>query len=78
LSVTPYGYVALLEPDPPVLHPADLGVRAADRLGGLLGGNAMGLTQPAQLAAEHQALNGHAARARAEDDRGNVPGHVFR
>src|SRR5690348_11499564 len=71
------GKIALLEPDPAVLDPADLGVRAADRLGGLLGGNAAGFAQPVQLAAEHQALDGRPARARAENTGGNVPGRVL-
>jgi hypothetical protein len=38
-------------------HPADIGVRTADGLGGLLGGDSARLTQPVQLAAEHQALD---------------------
>src|SRR5690348_16425618 len=71
------GHVACLEPDPAVLDPADLGVRAADRLGGLLGGNAPRFAQPVQLAAEHQALDGRAARTRAEHTGGNVPGRVL-
>ena len=32
-------HIALLKADPPMFHPADLGVRAADSLGRLLGGN---------------------------------------
>jgi hypothetical protein len=46
-------HIALLEADPAVFHPADLGMRAADSLSGLLGGYSARLTQPVQMAAKH-------------------------
>ena len=60
------GDVALLEPDPAVLHPADLRVRAADARGGPLGRHACLFAEPAQVAAEHEALHCRARGTRAE------------
>ena len=71
-------HIALLEADPAMFHPADLGVRAADGFRGLLSGNSPRLAQPVQLAAEHQPLDGRTARARAKNAGGNIPGRVFR
>src|SRR6202008_3046113 len=45
--------VSLLEADPAELHPADLRVRAADRVAGVGAGDLRGLTQAAELGAEH-------------------------
>jgi hypothetical protein len=50
--------VTLLEPDPPELEPADLGVEGADRVARGLPADATRLAQPAQLRAEHDAQHG--------------------
>jgi phenylacetic acid degradation operon negative regulatory protein len=47
-----------LEPDPAVLHPADLGARRPDLIGRLLRRYAGRLAESAQLAAEHHAQHG--------------------
>jgi hypothetical protein len=72
------GDVALLEPDPTVLHPADFGVRPADARGGLLGRHARVFAEPTQVSAEHEALHCRARRARAEQRlRSLLPGGVL-
>src|SRR6185295_5560486 len=71
-------HIALLKADPAMLHPADLGVRAADGFRSLLSGNSPRLAQSVQLVAEHEPLDGRTARARAKNAGGNVPGRVFR
>src|SRR5580700_7512555 len=65
--------VALLEPDPPQLHPADLGLRGPDAVARVLAGDALGLTQPAQLGAEQYSAYGRAA-ARLNRDHIGPPG----
>ena len=50
--------VALLEPDATQLQTADLGVRGADGVAGLLAVDTGSLTEPPQLRAEHDARDG--------------------
>jgi hypothetical protein len=49
------GDVAFLEPDPPELHPADLGVGTPDQVAGVVAGDALGLAEPAQLRTQQDA-----------------------
>src|SRR5581483_7192151 len=49
------GHVTFFEPDPTVLHAADLGVGRADDVASGLGGDSADFPQAAQLASQHDA-----------------------
>src|SRR5262249_32630568 len=55
------GDVALLEPDPAQLHPADLGLRSANRVPGLLPAQALGQPQSTKTRSELDPAHGRTA-----------------
>ena len=70
--------VPVLEADPAVLHPADLGMRAANSLSGMLGRDLPGLTESAQLSTQHDPLNGRTTRAATKIPDRPLPGDALR